>query len=301
MGGANCDPIIRNMTWSYSRIMSFRDCPYRWFLKYVQPKRLIRRVFHSKRPGEAEIGAAYIRGDLDMDDVGILRYYLGFERKTMFFANYGTFMHELLEMYCKGEKTREQLCDMYMQQFKDRVKGQAPNRTVFANYFKSGIQYLRELRPFPYRMIGVEKKVSLDLDGIPFIGYVDYIGENDQGLVIIDHKSKVLRSRSKRARPTKSDAELDDHLIQLYLYAAAVEQEFGEKPRTLCFNCFRVPELIEEPFKDEAYAASKKWLSDEVEAIKSETAFRPNAEFFKCKHICELQDFCTYRELSERR
>lgn len=47
--------IIDQMTWSYSRIKAFDDCPYRWFLKYIKCE-----------PGS-----------------------------EMFFASYGSFMHEL--------------------------------------------------------------------------------------------------------------------------------------------------------------------------------------------------------------
>lgn len=301
MGEVNYKPIIKDMTWSYSRIKSFIDCPYRWFLKYIQPRLLINQVFGGKKPTKADIDAAYVRSELEKDDVGILYAHLGIERKEMFFASYGTFVHKLIELYYKGEKTKSQLCDMYLQEFKKQVSGRAPNRTVFANYFKSGIQYLRGFEPFPYKMLAVEKKVDFSLDGIPFVGYIDYLGEDERGLVVVDNKSRVLKPRSKREKPTKTDEELDAYLTQLYLYSIAVEQEYGKPPASLCFNCFRTPIFIEEPFKEEAYAASKLWLSDKVEKINSETKFRPNIEFFKCKHLCEMQDFCEYCELSGKR
>lgn len=301
MGEVNYRPIIQDMTWSYSRIKSFHDCPYRWFLKYIQPILLIHRVFNGSKPSRADVAAAYVRSELEKDDVGILYAYLGIEQKEMFFASYGTFMHKLIELYYRGEKTPQQLCDMYLQEFKMQVHGRAPNKTVFANYFKSGIQYLRRFRPFPYDVLAVEKKVDFSLNGVPFVGYIDFLGEKNESLVVVDNKSRVLKPRSKRAKPTKADEELDAYLIQLYLYSVAVEQECGRLPGLLCFNCFRTPVFIEEPFKEEAYAASKLWLSEKVEEIKNETAFRPNIEFFKCKHLCEMQDFCEYYELTEKR
>jgi len=301
MGEANYKPIIQGMTWSYSRIKSFQDCPYRWFLKYIQPVLLIRRVFGGKRPTRADIDAAYIRNELDKDDVGVLYTYLGIKRKKQFFASYGIFMHKLIELYYRGEKTPQQLCDMYLQGFKAQVSGRAPNKTVFSNYFKSGIRYLRRFEPFPYKTLAVEKRVSFRLDGTPFVGCIDYLGEKDNELYIVDNKSKILKPRSKREKPTKTDRELDSYLVQLYLYSAAVEQAYGRLPKSLCFNCFRAPIFIEESFSEEAYAVSKRWLSEGVEKIENETAFKPNMEFFKCRHLCEMQDFCAYCELSERR
>lgn len=261
MGEVNYAPIIQDMTWSYSRIKSFYDCPYRWYLQYIRK----------------------------------------LKAKDMFFASYGSFMHKLIEMYLKGEKTPKQLCDIYLQKFKEEVVGRAPNQKVFANYFKSGLQYLKNLQPFPYNVIAVEKRVDFNLDGIPFVGYIDLLGEKDGNLYVVDNKSRTLKPRSKRKKPTKSDEELDNYLRQLYLYSVAVEQEYEKLPMVLCFNCFRTPIYIEELFNKQAYADSKQWLSDKVGEITRETDFKPDAEFFKCKHLCEMNDYCEYYRLSQKR
>lgn len=81
MGEVNYAPLIDDMVWSYSRIKAFEDCPYRWYLKYI-------KKFHGK---------------------------------DMFFSSYGTFMHKLIELYHKGEKTPRQIVDMYLQDFKTEV------------------------------------------------------------------------------------------------------------------------------------------------------------------------------------
>lgn len=263
MGEINYAPVIKDMTWSYSRIKSFEDCPYRWYLRYI------RRL----------------------------------KGKDMFFASYGTFMHKLLELYYKGEKTPRQLCDMYLQDFKAQVVGRAPSKKVFANYFTSGLNYLKEFQPLPYRPLAIEKRVEFELNGIPFVGYIDLLAENepDGSLLVIDNKSRNLRPRTGRASPTKTDEELDSYLKQLYLYSISVESEYGKLPKSLCFNCFRTPIFIEEPFMEKAYAESKEWLCTKVKEITSETDFKPNMEFFKCKHLCEMQSHCEYYALSQKR
>ena len=261
MAEINYEPIIKDMVWSYSRIKAFDDCPYRWYLQYIRR----------------------LRG------------------KDMFFASYGSFMHKLIELYYTEGKSSRQLCDMYLQDFKSKVVGWAPNKTVFANYFKSGLQYLREIQPFPYNMVAVEKRVDFNLSGIPFVGYIDFLGEKDGELYVVDNKSRNLKPRSTRNKPTKSDIELDSYLKQLYLYSAAVEQEYGKLPIALCFNCFRTPILIQEPFQEQAYAESKQWLANKVQEITQETEFKPDIEFFKCTHLCEMRDFCDYYRLSQKR
>ena len=54
------------MTWSMSRLKSYEDCPYGWFLKYI-------------------------KGKSDCD---------------RFYATYGSFMHRLLEQYYRGELSK---------------------------------------------------------------------------------------------------------------------------------------------------------------------------------------------------
>jgi len=297
MGGTKYTPLIDDMVWSYSRVKSFEDCNYRWFLKYIRPKLLISQVFNDERPTRVDIDTAYIRSELDKDDVGLLYEYLGIEQKDMFFASYGTFMHKLIELYLKGEKSQSQLVDMYLQGFKSEVRGRAPNRTVFANYFKSGLQYLRNISPLPYNTVDVEKRVDLTIGGLPFCGYIDLVGEKEGSFYVIDNKSRLLKKRSNRAKPTKSDLELDLYLRQLYLYSLAIEVQYGVLPKALCFNCFRNNLFIEEPFQEQAYAESKAWLLNSIEKIRCEAEFKPSVEFFKCTHICEMQDHCEYYEL----
>ena len=261
MGEINYEPIIKDMTWSYSRIKAFDDCPYRWYLRYI-------RKLHGK---------------------------------DMFFSSYGSFMHKLIEMYYRDGKNPQELCRIYLQDFRNQVVGFAPNKTVFGNYFKKGLQYLKEIRPFPYDMIAVEKRVDFKLGDIPFVGYIDFLGEKDGNFYIVDNKSRVLKPRSNRNKPTKTDLELDEYLKQLYLYSAAVEQEYGVKPSALCFNCFRTPVLIEETFSEQAYTKAKQWLFDKVKEITVETDFRPDVEYFKCTHLCEMNEFCEYYRLAKKR
>ena len=160
---------------------------------------------------------------------------------------------------------------------------------------------MKELQPFPYNVVAVEKRVDFNIDGIPFIGYIDFLGEKDGDLFVIDNKSRTLKQRSKKGKVTKTDEELDSYLKQLYLYSIAVEQEYGKLPKSLCFNCYRTSLFIEEPFMEQAYAESKIWLSESIKEITTETDFKPNAEFFKCKHLCEMQDYCEYYKLTQKR
>lgn len=113
--------------------------------------------------------------------------------------------------------------------------------------------------------MAVEKRFDFKIDDRKFTGRLDFIGRDDDGsLVIIDHKSRLMKPRSKRKKPTKTDVELDDMLKQLYIYSLAVKDEYGEFPSKLCFNCFRNDTFIVEPFNDKAYKDAIDWALDTI-------------------------------------
>lgn len=254
MGEVSYLPLIEDMVWSYSRIESFADCPYRFFLKYIS---------HCK----------------EMDK---------------FYATYGSFMHKLIERYYRKELTKDEMVTEFLTGFSSNVKGTRPQQSVVQKYIKCGVEYLKSFQPFPFDMVGVEKKVEFEVAGMPFVGFIDYLGEKDGEYYVVDNKSRDLKPRSNRSKPTVKDKELDKMLRQLYLYSAAVKQEYGKFPKSLCFNCFRTGVFIEEPFKIEAYNEAVNWATSMIEDIKSTDDFYPNREFFSCYYICGVSNDCIY-------
>lgn len=254
MGEISYRPLIEDMIWSYSRIECFNDCPYRWFLKYIKK----------------------------------------YEEMPQFYSSYGSFMHKLIEQFYRGDITKEEMKIKFLFDFSKEVQGVRPQESVVRKYVEQGLEYLKRFEPFPYPMLGVEKEVNFEIDGVPFVGFIDYLGEKDNELYIIDHKSRNLKPRSGKNPPTVKDKELDDMLRQLYIYSAAVKQEYGKFPKALCFNCFKTGTFIEEPFNEEAYTEAIAWARKNIEAIKDVDDFYPNVEFFGCYYICGVSDECCY-------
>lgn len=246
-------PIIEGMTWSYSRIDCFDQCPYRWFLKYIA--------------GETE--------------------------SPKFYSSYGSFVHKLLEQFYNGDISKEKMIIKYLFDFQKEVQGERPPEKTVQKYIQCGLDYLKQFTPLPYNMIEVEMRVEFEIDGIPFVGYIDYLGEKDGEYYIVDNKSRDLKPRSV-GKPKKSDKELDDMLRQLYIYSDAVKQIYGKFPKSLCFNCFKSNTFIEEPFDVNAYHKTKQWVKETVEHISCSEEFNPNLEFFNCAYICGFNDKCCY-------
>ena len=250
-------PLIEDMTWSYSRIKCFEDCPYRFYLKYIS----------------------------------------GCKEVPQFYASYGSFMHKLIEEFYRGKLTKEEMLTKFLFDFQTEVKGERPKESTVSKYIQCGVEYLRGFSPFSYKMIDVEKKVEFEIGGKKFIGFIDYLGEKDGEYYIVDNKSRELKPRSKRAKPTVKDQELDEMLKQLYLYAAAVKQEYGKFPKALCFNCFKNGVFIEEPFSEKVFSETIEWFLKAIDNIADENDFLPYLDYFSCKNICGVKDECCYYEL----
>lgn len=206
-------------------------------------------------------------------------------------------MHKLLEGFYKGELTKEEMLTKFLLDFSNEVQGIRPQESTVKKYITSGIEYLKGFEPLPYNVLGIEKKVEFEINGIPLVGFIDYLGEKDGEIYIVDNKSRDLKPRSNRKQPTANDKEIDEMLRQLYIYSAAIKQEYGKFPKSLCFNCFRSGVFIEEPFKEEAYNEAIAWAEKTIEDIKDTDDFYPNIEFFNCLYICGFKDDCCYWEM----
>lgn len=256
----NLQHIISQMTWSYSRIRCFEDCPYKFFLTYVKCC----------------------------------------EEEKRFFASYGSFVHAILASYLNGELCKAELAQFYLMHFKEEVLGKAPSGKVFARYFDDGYRYFSDCEFNTEGILAVEEFRGFKIGEHSFVGVMDYVRQNKDGsLVLGDHKSKDLKPRTHKRKPTKSDKELDTYLEQLYLYCMPFKERFGKFPDFLEFNCFRTGTVITEPFSIETYKRVIEKFSAEPASIALNEHWNPNIEYFKCKYLCGKSNSCEYYQLNE--
>lgn len=258
----NYSNIIGDMRWSYSKVKTFHSCPYQFLLAYISKEK----------------------------------------QKDAFFANFGSLIHEEMEKYLNGTLSEDALSTDYILHYKDVVKGKAPNPKMAASYFQSGLDYLNDIN-FPYdrkNVLWVEKRTRFELGDFDFVGVIDcLIDDPDDGLVLLDHKSRRLRQRSPRKKkpPTKSDIELDEFQKQLYLYCIPVKEELGRYPDHIAFNCFRnepKKRLIIDKFDEEKFEEAKEWAINSIKTIIDNEEWSPDLQYWQCNHICSYNDACEY-------
>lgn len=245
-------PIYSDWTWSHSRITLFEECPYAFALKYLYN-----------------------------DD----------NKQENFYANFGTYMHRIHELFYTGVLKQEELVDYYIEHF-DSV-GYNKHRS---KYFVEGLNYLEGgISVIPSSIIGVEQQLDFKVGEYDFTGIIDLLYKNDDGiLTICDHKSHPLQPRSKRKKPTLSDKELDQYLKQLYLYAHGVHQLGLGNVGVLQFNCFRVCSTISEIYSKDKEDEAVEWAINTIRNIENTTSFMPTGEWFYCHNLCDHRGVCEY-------
>ena len=207
-------------------------------------------------------------------------------------------MHSIMQQYLTGVLTKNELVPYYLTHFLTEITEKAPTQKIYQNYLEQGRQYLKTLS-FPVRKIlKVEDEMHFEFAGYPFTGFLDLMSEDEDGkLYITDHKSRALKPRSNRSKPTLSDVELDKYLRQLYIYAHAVHSLYGRYPDYLEFNCFRTNTWICEPFSIERMQEVEKWARDLIKRITSESEWNAHLEFWFCRLLCDVADECEYEDL----
>lgn len=252
------EPLLHDMTWSFSRLNIYKACPHQWYLHYL------------------------------MDEPEHERFY----------SSYGSFCHELIARFYTGELSREELLPEFLCGFPNRVLGERPSEKIERRYLDQGADYFAHFEPFPYDTLLVEQPVDFTVSGLKFTGVIDWLGRDKDGsLVLIDHKSADLKPYSGRGKPTMDDFKLRDTLRQLYLYCFWIKEQYGAYPGLLILNCFRTGKQIAEIFSPSSLDEAAHWVRATYENVLKDSDFLPTDDYYYCRYICPQHENCAlYQE-----
>lgn len=257
------DFLLDTMTWSFSRLNSYYNCPYEWKLHYL---------------------------DCNKSENG-------------FFGEYGSLIHKILEKYTKGELSLFELNQYYEEHFNECIPHDAPPNKyvdIRQSYFDKGIEYLNNIDLYleEYEILGVEKEVNFKINDKDFIGYIDLLvrDKSTKEITIIDHKSASIKIL-KNGSISKSDQQ---HFLefkrQLYLYSIPIIEEYGSVSK-LKWNMFKDQKWIEIPWKQEEYDEAIQWAKNTLDLIEKEVLWLPNNEsYYYCNYLCgQRNNACEYK------
>lgn len=209
------------------------------------------------------------------------------------FSDYGTFSHQLLEQWAKGQLPSIALAEKYEEDYDHSIVHSFPPfpKGMAQKYYDAGLSYFQSFEGFgdSYEILSVEKKFSICIGGYPFVGIADLILRNKTTgeIAVIDHKSKSLSSMKK---------DLLTYRRQLYTYAAYIKEEYGAYPSKLSFNMFKEKTTIDEDFSLEFFDETMKWIISTIENILFETNWKMCPSSYFCRYVCSVLDYCPAKE-----
>lgn len=252
--------IIDTMKWSFSRLNSFDNCQREWYLHYIE-----------------EDGDAL----------------------PSFYAEYGSYNHEILEKYAKGELSLFDLCDYYEQHYFENITTKAPYNKysdIGESYFNKGMEYYEniDLDLDQYNILGVEKEIEFKIGEYTIIGYIDLLLQHKEtnDITILDHKSATIKILKSGKVSKTSMKHFEEFKHQLYMYAVPVIEEYGHVDY-LEWNLFKDRGHICIPFDKSEFEETKQWVVNTIDKIKSETLWLPKEQQdYYCNNLCGCRDRC---------
>ena len=254
--------MIANMTWSYTRLSSFIQCPYEWYLQYIE----------------------------------------GCNGDNNFYAEYGKYCHVILEKYAKKELGLFELPDYFLEHFDEYISQDASDRTGERRekYKKLGKSYFENIDfDFDkYEILGIEKKCEFKIDGKPFVGFIDLLLKDRKTgeIILLDHKSSEYPI-GKKGKVLKSEQEkFKGYKRQLYLYCIQVFNDYGVFPNKIGWNYFKAQKWLFLDFDKNEFEEAKQWALSVIGEINQEDDFSPNTDFFYCHNLCRFRNqYCEYK------
>jgi len=252
------------MTWSYSRLSAFEQCKYSWYLKYI----------------------------VDDDDT-----YLA---EGNYWAEVGTFMHEILEKIFKEELAPDDAVNYFIDHYDENVLYKA-SQSIMDRAFEACIDYLGslDLQWMDHcDILSVEDEQTFDIEGYPFKGYIDLLvyDRSAKCIYVIDHKSAAYPLSEKTGRVLKnSEKSFLSYKKQMYLYCHAVKEKYGRFPDKIIWNHFKAGKFVEIPFVQDEYDEAVGWFLNTIHSIEKEVEFEGTVDYFYCHNLCDFRNSCEYK------
>ena len=239
--------------YSFSKLSAFWQCKYQYFLTYIKRE----------------------------------------QKENNAFAQYGGFVHEILEKYAKGELEIFDLIKYYDDRYPFYVTKPFPyNRYVDLGekYFEDGLRFFKNFQGLDeYEILGVEQKFQQVIkDDYILTGFIDLILKDKQGnLILHDWKSKNKFSSQK---------EKTKYARQLYLYSIYIKEKYGKYPDIMQFGMFRSDKTEKIEFSIEDFYEAFDWMDATVEEIRLCEDFDENTDYYFCNNLCDFRNICELKD-----
>lgn len=252
--------LIDEMTFSFSRLHSYEQCPYLFYLKYIE-----------KRVGESN-----------------------------FYAQNGKAMHEVFEELLTEKIKVDDCPSIYADKFDlicetERESIMESTYEKCIDYLCEIDDIDRDL----YEVIGVEMNLEFKVGKYKFTGFADLVVKNKLTgeVILVDHK-QAGHFLKKDGTPLKN--QLENFLAykkQMYLYCKGLKDQHGIQVDKIVWHHFKdggQPTVI--PFVKEELDETIDWAKKLIAKIKKDKKFEYKDSYLMCKSLCDYRNDCEYLE-----
>ena len=250
------DFILDGITYSFSSIGTYDNCPYCFKLSYI-----------------------------DIED----------GRVDNAFGEFGLLMHDCLEKYLKKEVDAWDLPIYYEENYYNFVKTPFPPYPVGMGerYYQDGLSFVEgfDFNVDDYEIINIEGFVKHAYRGIDLVIKPDAVLKHKETgeISLVDFKTSRLYNNS---RDTK---KVNGYLKQLHFYAYILWLKESIEIDKIVIWYIRNQEIREYPVDQDKILETMDWIEDTVGKIKREKEWNPNKskenKYF-CDHICSYRAIC---------
>jgi hypothetical protein len=254
---SNYDFIIDGMQWSFSRVNSFGNCKYGWYLNYVECV----------------------------------------DKIDNFFAEYGILYHEILEKFFSGELEIFQLLKFYEEHYNEYVKSSPPPypEGMAEKYYNAGIDFFEnfDFDLSLYDVVFIEAEIDVILGKYNVIVKPDLVlREKKTGRHIL-YDYKTADPFGKRATPNKE--KIEEYMKQMHLYCWGIEQKYGFCIDEIILWFVRAGKEYSIKFNQEECQKTLRWFKNEIHKIEQEEEFKATPSKYFCENICGVRLICPYK------
>lgn len=246
------------MTFSFSRLHSYEQCPYAFYKRYIEEEQ-----------GESN-----------------------------FYAENGSIMHDIFKRLLLKEITLEEAPTIYQEEFdciSNLVKKSTMENTFdkCIEYLCEVDEFDHE----KYEIVAVEERMDFKVGKYDFVGFPDLlVKERASGIVIlIDHKSLDHFLKKDGSVLKNKQNDFSAYSKQMYLYCKAIKDLYGIQVDKISWHHFKdsgIMTVID--FNQEDYENTLHWCEYMIGKIKKDKVFDACQSYMMCNSLCNFRNMCEY-------
>jgi hypothetical protein len=267
---------IDKTTWSFSKLNTYRNCPYSWYDIYINKADRLQNAFSQYGILVHELLEKYALGKID--------------DKNEYFSTWelGLMLDELYDEYVTEKFPYNKYKDLSIS-YREQANSFFEN--IEENEVVAGIESEK------YEILGVEHSFTFPIkdDKSDRVwdcrGFIDLVlrDKEDGKIIIVDHKSKSIKT-NKKGEPNKKDIE--DAYRQMSMYAIPIKELYGEYPKEIWINAFKIQTVFKREFLEEYAEEALSWALEIIHEIENDKEFFKTPDSFFCTQLCSCRETC---------